>query len=335
MKRRTFVMMTGALLVQSAIARRGSAQSRRIPVRIGWQPGFAARLYIARDLGLFEKAGLDAQFLKFIAGPPMLAALRAGDLDIAFMSANPALAGMAQGIDLKVILVDSDELRVNGLVVRPGTVIEKISDIRGKRIGVTRGSASYYGLKKAMAAAGLSDKDVQILDMPLPTWIPAFVAGDVDGLWVWSPWLYKIEQQGGKIVATLDTAGIKLAQNLYVARGEWLKGNPEGARRFVHAMDLASTTLRQDPGVGVKAVGEVLDIPKDIAQRLFSSQVMPTLQQMADPSYENSLVGNAGVRKGLREQAEFLTAEGFLKQMPDVAKAVDPGPLQAYLASLK
>ena len=100
MRRRTFVMMSGALLGQSGIVRWGSAQSPRMPVRIAWQPGFAARLYVARDLDLFTKAGLDPQFLKFVAGPPMLAALRAGDVDIAFMSANPALAGMAQGIDL-------------------------------------------------------------------------------------------------------------------------------------------------------------------------------------------------------------------------------------------
>jgi aliphatic sulfonates family ABC transporter substrate-binding protein len=335
MKRRNLLTLGGALIAQSALPRLAAAQAGSIPVRIGWQPGFAARLYVARDQGLFEKAGLAPQFLKFVAGPPMLAALKSGDVDVSFMSANPALAGMAQGIDLKVILIDSDELKVNGLVVRKNSGIDKLADIRGKRIGVTRGSASYYGLKKAMAGVGLADKDIKLLDMPLPTWIPAFNSGDVDALWVWSPWLYKIEQLGGRIVATLDSVGIKAAQNLYLARGDWLQKNAEGARRFVNAMDLASTVLRQNPEAGMKGVGEALDVPPDIVKKLFANQAMPTLQQMADPGYPNALVGDAGLKRGLKEQAEFMTAEGFLKQMPDINAAVDPRPLQAYLGKSK
>lgn len=309
------------------------AQGDRATVRIAWQPAFAARLYVARDLGLFEKAGLNPVFVKFVAGPPMLAALRAGDVDVAFMSANPALAGMAQGIDLKTILIESDELRVNGLIVRPDSGIAKLADLRGKKIGVTRGSASYYGLKKAIAAVGLPESALNIMDMPLPTWVPAFSKGDVDGLWVWSPWLYKIEEQGGKVVATLQDAGITAAQNLYLARGEWLQRNREAARRFVHGFDLATVALSKDRTAGVRAVGEALAISDAMVEKLFSNQVLPTLEQMTDPSYVNSLVSENGLRKGLMEQAQFMHREGFLKQLPDISKAADPGPVQAYLKS--
>jgi hypothetical protein len=75
-----------------------------------------------------------------------------------------------------------------------------------------------------------------------------------------------------------------------------------------------------------------LEIPRDLAEKVFANETLITLQQMSDPSYPASLVvPNGGMHNGLTQQAEFLTNEGFLKQMPDLSKAVQPGPLQAYL----
>ena len=326
--RRLFLLTTAA---SAAFCSATPALSDPLPVRIAWQPGFAARFFMARDLALFEKADLAPTYLKFVAGPPMLAALKSGDVDVAFMSVNPFLAGLAQEIGLQIFLVESDELQANGLVVRPDSGIAGVADLNGKRVGVTRGSASYYGLKKAMENFNLTTSQVDVRDLAVPTWIPAFSAGDVDALWVWSPWLYKLEDIGGKTVATLGDVGISLMQNVYVARTEWLESNPDAARRFVHAFDMATDALKTDRQVAMQAVADALSTSPDQTDRLFAAQTLATLDEMVDPAWANSLVGDDGMRKGLQAQAAFMHNEGFFKQMPDISAATNPTAVIEYL----
>ena len=52
-----------------------------IKIRFAWQPYNAVLFYTARDLKLFEQAGLDAELVKFTAGPPQFAAYRSESID--------------------------------------------------------------------------------------------------------------------------------------------------------------------------------------------------------------------------------------------------------------
>src|ERR1051325_7157933 len=55
-----------------------------LPFKIGWQPAPIYRMYAAQKLGYFERAGLAPTFIKFAAGPPMLAAFQTKDIDVTF-----------------------------------------------------------------------------------------------------------------------------------------------------------------------------------------------------------------------------------------------------------
>jgi len=77
-------------------------------IRIGYQPGTAPRFFVARDQQFFQKAGLAPDYVKFISGPPMLAALQSEDVDVAFMTTPPAIFALSQGIDVCVFFIESD-----------------------------------------------------------------------------------------------------------------------------------------------------------------------------------------------------------------------------------
>src|SRR3954462_674048 len=71
-------------------------------IRIGWQPAAFFEFFYAQQEKLFEKAGLKPTFVKFTTGPPMLAALKAGDIDVTFGGMPPFIAGVAEGMDISV-----------------------------------------------------------------------------------------------------------------------------------------------------------------------------------------------------------------------------------------
>jgi ABC-type nitrate/sulfonate/bicarbonate transport system substrate-binding protein len=79
-----------------------TADAETNEIRIGWQPAAFFEFFYAQQENLFEKHGLKPIYVKFTTGPPMLAAMKAGDIDIAFGGMPPFIAGVAAGMDISV-----------------------------------------------------------------------------------------------------------------------------------------------------------------------------------------------------------------------------------------
>lgn len=310
----------------------GSARAAdRLPIRIGWQPSGEFRFFVAKELKLFEQAGLEPTYIKFVAGPPTLAALKSGDIDVSFLGSAPAIAGLAQGIDYKVIMPANEGLALSALVARKDSGIKTLKDIKGKKIASTKGASTYMAVLKALELQNLTLNDINFVDLPVPSMIPAFVNKSVDAIWVWSPWSSKLEAEGGTIVADMTSVKIDWAQQLWVARTEWLKNQPEAARRLIYAMDLATKALKSNPAPAVRAVADTLAISPEMAQEILKTDHYPSLKQMVSETYRSSLTATNGYSQGLQQQAEFMYAQKFIKTLPDVKAAVDANPVKTYL----
>jgi len=302
-----------------------------IPVRIGWQPSGEFRFFVAQELKLFEKAGLKPEYVKFNAGPPTLAALKSADIDVSFLGSAPAIAGLAQGIDYKIVMPSNEGLTLSALVARPDSGIRSLKDIKGKRIASAKGASTYMAILKALDLQKLTLADIEFVDLPVPSMIPAFTNKSVDAIWVWSPWSSKLQAENGRLIAGMQDVQIDWAQQLWVARTEWLAKQPDAARRLMRAIDLATEALKKDPEPAVKAVAIQLAIPVPMAHEILRTDHYPSLQEMVSPVYRSSLTASNGYARGLQEQAEFMHQQKFITSLPDMKKAIDAGPVQAYL----
>src|SRR5687768_9766643 len=107
-----FRILKVAAMFTAVVASLGFSQlssgQNLLPIRIGWQPSGEFRFFVAQELQLFEKAGLKPEFIKFVAGPPTLAAVKSADIDVTFFGSAPAIAGLAQGIDYKIIMPSNE-----------------------------------------------------------------------------------------------------------------------------------------------------------------------------------------------------------------------------------
>src|SRR5262249_6454544 len=133
----------------------------KLPIRIGWQPSGEFRFFVAKEMKLFERAGLDPTYIKFVAGPPTLAALKSGDIDVTFLGSAPAIAGLAQGLDYKVIMPANEGLALSALVARKGSGIDSLKDIKGKRVASTKGASTYMAVLKALDLQHLTLQDIE------------------------------------------------------------------------------------------------------------------------------------------------------------------------------
>ncbi|MBE0612151.1 MAG: NrtA/SsuA/CpmA family ABC transporter substrate-binding protein [Burkholderiales bacterium] len=305
------------------------------PIRIAWQPDPNVAFYLARDKNLFEKAGLQPEYVKFLAAPPMFAALQSGSVDVADIGLPAAVIAKSQGIDIKIIMVAVDVSGTNVLVAQKGQTIRSGKDLRGKRIGATKGSGTWYGLVRYLERDGLSMQDVQFLDLSAPNIVPAFRRGEVDAAWTWSPWQNLLVEMGGKPIASNKDIGA-LAPQVWVVRAEWARQNPEALQRFMKGIDSAFQLIGANRDLAAKAMSEMLNVDNKVASDTLRASDHPDLKTQASVNYPLSVVAGypgatAGLSLAAKNVAKFLHSQGIIKATVAADDVVDPGPLKRYL----
>ena len=304
-----------------------------IKIRFAWQPYNAVLFYTARDLRLFEKAGLDAELIKFTAGPPQFAAYRSESIDAGLFGTAGYVVGLSQGLDLRNFYIQIISAYADGLVVRPDSGIATLKDLRGKKIAFLRGTSAHIGLVTALQKAGLSPTDVQMVTMDITNMVPAFSNKDVDGAYAWEPWISKMEAAGGKVVTRTIDLGLNTSDH-WVVREKWAKANPEGMRRLVRVVDLAYEAFTKDKSVAIRATAENLGVSEAVAKHIVDINPVLSLQQLMDTKFELSLLpgsGNPGAPGMIQRVGDFLLAQDIIKAKIDGKAAVDGSWIAEYL----
>ncbi|HEY8898976.1 MAG TPA: ABC transporter substrate-binding protein [Chthoniobacterales bacterium] len=155
------------------------------PLKIGYSdwPGWVA-WEIAIQKGWFKEAGLDVDF-EWFEYVPSMEAFAAGKLDAVSMTNGDALVTGATGAPSKAIIINDYSNGNDMIVAKPG--IESVKDLKGKKIGVEVGFVDHLLLLKALEANGMTESDVELVNVPTGETPKAFASGDVDAIGAWQP----------------------------------------------------------------------------------------------------------------------------------------------------
>ena len=152
------------LLLASSSWSLAPAQEKKLePLIVSYSSvtGNRAPLWIAKDLGLFEKYGLDVKLVSIAAGSVSLAALLTGDVHLTTDSSSGVVSAGARGAP--IVVVSTNGALPYQLVAHPS--IRSIEDLRGKIIGSSRiGAGTDFLLRRILAKVGLNPaKDVSLI----------------------------------------------------------------------------------------------------------------------------------------------------------------------------
>ncbi len=308
-----------------------------IKLNLGWQPTMnGARFFVAQANKLFEKAGLEPNLVKFTAGPPFFSAFQSGSIDVGFMAFQPASTGIAQGIPMKIIVLENDAWGAEGLVVRPDSGIRTLADMRGKIIATKRGSSADTAIHAALKKVGLKETDLKILDLDVTALLPAFRKGDIHGGWYWEPWMGLMKREGGVVIA-VDRDVDAPVGIVWLAREAWIRENPEAVQRLLHAIDLATEPIRKNPREVAAQISKPLGLTEEhVFEAITKQAVWPTLAESLDKAHPFSIhpevvAANKGLAGVLTGIAQFQVTFGIIKAVPDFTKAIESRPGMEYL----
>lgn len=155
------------------------------PLKIGYSdwPGWVAwEVAIEKDWFKEEGVAVEFEWFDYVAS---MDAFAAGKLDAVGMTNGDALVIGSTGAKSVMFMV-SDYSNGNDMIIaKPG--INSVKELKGKKIGVEVGFVSHLMLLDALEKAGLTENDVELVNVPTNETPQVLASGDVDAIVAWQP----------------------------------------------------------------------------------------------------------------------------------------------------
>ncbi len=245
-----------------------------IDVHLGDQPSFFI-LKIADYNGYFEEefAGTGVNIIvdNFVnQGSAIIEAMNAGDVQLGVLGTMPLVTADANGSGF--VAISSVNLSVDGfkLYAGAGTGIEKIEDFKGKKIAVKFSSNEHEMLLTLLSNAGLTDTDVEIVNMSADDSLNSLISGDVDGAILKGDQLDAANNSGAVIVADNSQSGI--IENLLIGRPDFVAEHPEVVSGVLRVLERAKIWIDENPEETVDIFVELTDTDPATAKTSFESR---------------------------------------------------------------
>ncbi|MCP1572476.1 taurine transport system substrate-binding protein [Herbaspirillum rubrisubalbicans] len=325
--RRVFNTTIAALLLAGATA----ANAADKPIVVGYQSdALPSSLAIAN--GEFEKAtGKKIDFRKFNSGADVIAAIAGGDVQVGYVGSSPLAAAASRGLDVKAFYLASISGTDEALVVRNGSGINSVSDLKGKKLAAAPVSTDHYQLLALIKSQGWTEKDVKVFAIPQPEIVAAYNRGDIDGGFVWDPALTELKKNGKVLVTSKDVADKGAPTfSAWIATGSFAKEQPEFLKTFSAVIDKASLSFQNDKAAwnkdseNARLLAKLLGgTPADQAAGLLNLNLVPVSAQASSTWLGGG--ENSGLAKILKETAVFLKEQKKISDvLPSYAAFVTP-----------
>ncbi|MEI9948470.1 MAG: aliphatic sulfonate ABC transporter substrate-binding protein [Pseudomonadota bacterium] len=196
-------------------------------VRIGYQK--SSVLVLVKWRGALEKTllsrGVTVQWAEFPTGPAVIEAINASQLDLGFVGEAPPIFGQVTSDALVYIATEPPAPRSEAIVVKSGSPIHAVRDLKGKTIAFNKGSNVQYLVAQALQHAELRYEDVKTVYLAPADARAAFESGTVDAWAVWDPYLASAEVGlDARVLANAE--GLANNYLFYVGRRELAEQNP-------------------------------------------------------------------------------------------------------------
>ncbi|SMH30949.1 ABC transporter substrate-binding protein [Azospirillum agricola] len=215
-----------------------------------------APIAVALERGDYAKNGVDVtDVMSSVGGGTGIRNMVGGGLGYGIVSTSTALAGIKQGMDIRI--VHTAIRRVDDLlwVTRPDSGISSIKDLVGKKVGITAPKSSGELLvNMAFEAAGYPGKADMVALGSVGSGLSALEQGGVDAALILEP-LYSARKDRYKVAFSLENLP-SMTPTVGVATGDFMRKNPEQLRGLLAAWRSAVNFIYENPEEAAKMVSK-------------------------------------------------------------------------------
>jgi sulfonate transport system substrate-binding protein len=243
--------------------------------------------------------GFKVEWREFPSGPPLLEALNAGAIDFGQTGETPPIFAQAAGVPLVYAGHEPPAPKGEAILVPKDSPLKTLTDLKGKKIALNKGSNVHFLLVRALEQAGLKYSEIEPVYLAPADGRAAFERGAVDAWVIWDPFLAAAETAIGAR-RLVDATGLAWNRQFYLASQKFADGNPAAVDAILAAIaDLGQWAAGKDSevanelsaGIGIPApILEVALKRETYGVRPLDAEVVADQQRIADTFYHLGLV---------------------------------------------
>lgn len=297
--------LVGAILIPAKKTEAKTEAAARV-VRVGYLPNLThAQAIAGAERGDFVRAleGVKVEFRTFNAGPALIEAIFAGEIDIAYVGPSPAVNAYAKSGGEEIRIIAGSAANGASVVVRPG-----VDSLDGRKVATPQ-----FGNTQDVAARTYLGTKATIVNAENADILTLLKKGDVDAAWVPEPWASRlVAEAGARILFEEKTLwpGRKFTTTTVIARRAFLDANRDIVKRFLGAHEALTAWVNANPDEARRLVNEGL-------KRLTGKALAPDVLRQA---WDRVVFTTDPLADTTREQARRAQALGFTKSLPDLGR---------------
>ena len=282
----------------------------------------AGATYIAVEKGYFREAGIEVEMQNIESSATAMALLAGNRMQVVEGGVTPNYwNALSQGLPVILALERASTPLYHDMLIRRDLVgiIKTPADLKGRTIAeVAPGSSAHYEIGKVLESAGLSLKDVEIKYIPFQQMGLALANGAVDVADEVPPFgsMVVAAGQGVKWIDPEDYIKILPSSFVgYFANTDWIKQNPDTAKKFFLALVKGGRDFCQAYHHGPNRQ-EVVDI-------MFKYKVAASAEQLDGMAWQARNPNGRFNVASLMDLQDFFVQENIVKQKFSAEKLVD------------
>lgn len=301
--RRSFLKVLAVTAVLWGVVTPGKAQtdSALKELRIGYQKA-AVNLVIIKQQGTLEKRFPNArvQWIEFPAGPQLLEALAVGSLEFGLTGDSPPVFAQAAGKDLLYVGAEPPKPDSSAILVLNDSPLKKLSDLKGKRIALQKGSSAHYLLVRAVDKAGLQWSDINPVYLAPADARAAFERKSVDAWAIWDPF-YAATELSLKPRTLATGRDLSSNNSFYLASRPFVTNHPQVLAVLYDELTKADRLAQENRPAAIKLVSDFSGLDAGIVSLFIqrrprspvgplSPQTVADQQRVADSFFKLGLI---------------------------------------------
>jgi ABC-type nitrate/sulfonate/bicarbonate transport system substrate-binding protein len=248
---RRSLLATPALLAALPARAQGSV---KLTIATGVDPSFSP-FYVGKEGGFFERNGLDVTVNTGPSGSAMVAFLIGDQVNCAYGAEQAGVSAHVR--DPNVVAVAEGTALLRWISVL-GRNIDSMDGLKGKKVGVARGTGSETFWLSVVDKLKLNPADYTIVNVEAPEMVAALERGNIDAFAVWEPWPTRAMKAipGTKIL--VNNEPIQIVRNFVYMNKAWAQANQEATARLMRSLIQATEFIEGNKDQAVQQVARFL-----------------------------------------------------------------------------
>ena len=282
-----------------------------------------ALVWIAEDNDYFTENGVEVTIKEYDSGRAALKAmLDEGGLDMVTVAQTPVMFNSFDRSDFAIVSAIVSSYNEITVLARRDRGITKAGDLRGKKVGMTKGSSGQYFLDLFLSNNNLQLSEVEKVDLPTSQLVSNLTTGSVDAISTWNPHLYNAQKVLGGESIIFPTRKILRVDFYFVPNKNFLQNHPEAIARFLQALKQAEDFIKNNEDKSVDIVAKRLGLDRafvasvwgDFQFGLFlDSTIIQTLENEAAWAIQNKLTDKTEVP----DYHAFISVDALTQAAPE------------------